>query len=1054
MSERSNVAFNKLREPCIALSTITFLPPESFNESTKELQVALVNVRDTLKSLGESNKLSQKLGDYVFVPIVNLLKQSSLSNLTIEYVLEILEQILRLFWNEDGTFHEDVAKQLFQIITFLIGGDQENKGLQNKTSDFKLVSVKLLKQFYDSLGHQKYSQEFFKNNIRNLTIMSHSVTICLDILKTEPYIVECQLEALEALIILYSKILRDGETLSYILPGNISSITIVLSKPGLETNSKVVIKGLEVLKIILTSVYNDEELRTHIASFDNIWKLIAEEYSNAPDTPIEKENIENKMIQKDISPLKVHRDISWLKGTSAQVKVSLKALLPRLSKRNDINIRNSLGDFVTHLLKSSSNSLYKCHDIFIQLLVAIKLNPDDILRKYPIELKANAEMLIDKIQSSKLDELKDVLEQLVFSLDILGESSNEILTDEGINAIYSFMLRELKTFSEKKAASKIIEHKSDIILAENWINNTVVQKQNFPEVFGSTENDIRLFLNQIGQILIQDGSSLDGIVSKMLSTTENGSIIEKTTALWICNSISYMKSGENSRVPVDDFLSFDSISATQEVIQDYPSSTYELLEYSRNFYESIEMETEYKLPERSQEIAICTTLSTIENVANLMKDDFSDELIDYIYVVIDNLASSSPIIREFAQNCATTIANLLYEGSVSDMIKGNIDYIIDSISMRLHSGMTQRVSMVLMVICRLAGYESIITFKDIIEMLFKLLDYYHGYAEICIQFFQVFEVIVLEMKKQYLSQTNGKAIEFHLSNKSTFSPWGLSNIHGVADLLTKEIKHGDQLSMDMDENAALEEVDNFKDYVATKMNIPDSDDEEEDDQDMSELINEVGHERKPKKKDEEEWKSPIPVQSYRILLQIVSYGDRLLTHPSKDLKIHILRVLSLIWPMLATQYSSLLPQIAQSWDSVTSCILENNYAIVDAACTCTMIMIQNSGDFISKRFIDLWKTVKKSSYILKEVQVSTLDGSIGNDTRILVQGSHKFPPITKNALTSLSKMIIEGILCTELLLSDTDIYEMINCCLKVLPKDVIIKKSLYLGDLVQQIAGN
>ncbi|KAL3230616.1 hypothetical protein RNJ44_01065 [Nakaseomyces bracarensis] len=1054
MSEDSNAVFATLRTPCIKLSTITFLPAESFGASTIELQEALVNLRDVLRDLSEETDLSSKLGDYVFVPIANLLKQPDLSNLTIEYVLEVLEQILKLFWYRNDCLEENVAKQLFQIITFLIGGDKDNRALTEKTTDFKLVSVKLLRQFFDSLSNQRYSTQFFKDDIRNLSVMSHSVTICLDILKSEPYIVECQLEALDSLEILYSRILLDGETLSYILPGNISSISIVLSKSGLQTHSKVIVKGLRVLSIILTSVYNDEDLRTSIASFENIWKLVSKELSSTPDNPIERENIDNNLIIKEVSPMKVHRDISWLRGTSSQVKIALTAFLPKLTKREVSSIRTAVIDFIEVLLKKSSNSLLKCHDILLQSLVQIQSNPDNILNKHSNRLISSTEELIGKIPNIKIDEIDVLLGQLEFSLLVL-KSTNDcaVLVSESISALYSYLLTELRNFSSRKTSTKIVEHKSDIILAEEWDNGDVIKKNSFPEVFGSEEKHIRHFLKGISQIMSPNEEYFNDILNELISTTDSDSIIDKTMALWFCNNLMVGSAHKNSNN--DLFLTFEESSpgGKNGGIISYPNSAFEILEYAKSFYESIELGIEYRSPDRIQEMAICTTLSTIETVANVMKTDFADELIDYLYVIIDNLASPSAVIREFSQNCAITVAKILYQGSVSEMIKNNVDYIIDSISLRLNSGMTQRVSMVLMVVCKLAGYESIINFKDVIEMLFKMLDYYHGYSEICVQFFQVFEVIIIEMKKKYLRDSNRKAIKYHLDNRSTFSPWGMDSIHAVVDFLQHEVKSSETLPLDMDEDAALEEVDNFKDYVANKMNTPDSDDEDEIVDDVEAIDDEIPNGDDPKKKkDLEEWNSPIPLQSYRILLQIASYGDRLLTHPSKDLRIQILRVLSLTWPMLATQYSSMLPQIAQSWDAVTNCILDNNYVIVDAASICTKIMIQYSGDFISKRFIDLWKVIKKSSSIIKEVRITTLDGNLGIDTRILVEGSYKFPTITKKALISLSEMIIEGILCTELLLSDTDIFEMINCCMKVLTRDKIAEKSFYLGDVVYQIS--
>lgn len=148
-----------------------------------------------------------------------------------------------------------------------------------------------------------------------------------------------------------------------------------------------------------------------------------------------------------------------------------------------------------------------------------------------------------------------------------------------------------------------------------------------------------------------------------------------------------------------------------------------VLEYCNELSQDVSMEIEGNGIKKSDEFAICTILSSIGTVCSVMKHDFQPELIDYIYTITDSLASPSEAIRSVGQSCALTIANTLYHGSVSTMILSNVDYLVESISSRLNSGMTERVSSILMVICQLAGYETIESFKDVIETIFKLLDY-------------------------------------------------------------------------------------------------------------------------------------------------------------------------------------------------------------------------------------------------------------------------------------------------------------------------------------------
>ena len=234
---------------------------------------------------------------------------------------------------------------------------------------------------------------------------------------------------------------------------------------------------------------------------------------------------------------------------------------------------------------------------------------------------------------------------------------------------------------------------------------------------------------------------------------------------------------------------------------------------------------------------------------------------------------------------------------------------------------------------------------------------------------------------------------------------------------------------------------NFQEYFDSKLRELDSDDEEESEQenigDEPELV-----EGEAK---EDQWVSPIPRKSYKILLQILGYGDRLLTHRSKSLRVQILCCTKLILPMLATQYDSLLPQVAQIWNTLALCSLDNDFSIVKPACDCLQEVILCAGDFVTTRFLELWKTWKDKSGLLKELKLNNQDYAEAFTSLV---PHRKFPTITEMALTSLSKVLLEGILAAGLMLPDTTAREMVTCCIQILPTESIASRSLMLGDMV------
>ena len=153
----------------------------------------------------------------------------------------------------------------------------------------------------------------------------------------------------------------------------------------------------------------------------------------------------------------------------------------------------------------------------------------------------------------------------------------------------------------------------------------------------------------------------------------------------------------------------------------------------------------------------------------------------------------------------------------------------------------------------------------------------------------------------------------------------------------------------------------FQEYFESKLKISEIDEKQNDyDSDDEDSV----AENISKDEEENEWVSPIPRQSYRLLIQILQYGDRLLTHNSKPLRIQILKIIKLIIPMLSTQYDSLLPQVAQVWDSVTQCLFDKDYSIINSASSTTETIITFSQDFISRKIIELWDNLKAGCPLL------------------------------------------------------------------------------------------
>lgn len=1038
MVSESN-AFEALRPLCIDLSRLAFQPKESFNPHSIELLEALKNVESKLASY-DTERFSPKLADYIFLPISSLLKQVSLGESQTEYLLLIISHLMRLCWATNGTFAKELAQQLLPLITFLISPTKENQSSVKKSLEHKSAGCRTLYQFMKSLNEQSYKRQFFSpSNSFNLPSLGHCITILLDILEQTPEDHQVQLLVLDALLLLYQNIIDDGEILSLVLPGNVSSCCKVLSIPGLNVNYKVIVKTLHVLGTLLQIVYDDLSLNVQERKLTNIKELQYSDCENGTQV-----NFNDILIDElQLGSIKRHRDTAWLKATSAQVKRALQSVIPKLLKRNNREISAAMADFISGLLSRCSKSLHNCEDILISTLVNLKMDPKSQLSSHLNTLQDIINNKVLKLNDMIYFEDGKALASLAFALEALCEydtENHDVLMEDICRSLLESLESTVEQSYLKSREDKIFEQSSNVILTSNFdrdLREVIHTPAIYSRLSKDMENTLGKFIAVLGTLACKE-NKFDNLCDMLLSEPVCKTMTRKTLALWISSWL--IKCLQKQTITgTNDYLNFgEAVEYNNEVC-------YNVLEFCSDLAQEVTISAEGNTLSRQGETALSVVLFSMEAVCTVMQSDFSTELIDYLYIAIDSLASSSPVVRHFAQSCALVIAHELYDDSLRDMILDNVDYLAEAISARLNSGMTERVSTVFMVICKIAGYEVIERFRDVLETIFKLLDYYHGYDAMCLQFFELFEVIVLEMKKRYLSSNDSHPkLNDENSNKGSFAPWGMVNIQHVLSIMDKETtveEEGDKNS-----NKEYDAAKNFQEYFDSKIGKADSDDEEENDEE--EPMN-TG-DKDEGKSEEVLWVSPIPRASYKILLQICNYGDRLLTHRSKSLRVQILHVTKSIVPMLATQYESLLPQVAQIWDGLLECSLDSDYAIVKPACDCLHEVIRWSGNFIMKRFMELWKTWEQRSKLLRELKVGSCNEALTIDPKALIQ-HRKFPTVTKNALLSLCGVLMEGIAVTGLLLPDSTVKEMIFCCLQVLPAEAICENSLAVADVVYGI---
>lgn len=964
---------------------------------------ALKDTHSVLESaINPHDVLSPNLADYIFVPLSYLLKLPNLNDVTITYVLKIITILIKHSWSSNLPY--PLARQLFPLITFLTGGSPNPKDdteINRKSDELKSAGSITLYEFFQGLAIQKKNKEYdFFSNVENLPALGHSVTALLKFAEKSTSI-ELQLQSLSTLSTLYFELINDGEILSYVLPGNVSTLTKILNSKGTKTHYTIVIEAINLLERLLVLVYNDEDLKIDYKAIESIDEALQEEFDH---------------IQlRGANFTKVHRTRSWLKGTSGQVKKALGNLIV-LQNHSKLEVKKSLLKFCNSVIEMCLYSLGTSIPIIIKLManlsntIPVNLNfvktcknTEYLQSILSEELNGFVDSFASTIQSPNYEKTSMNINSIQFLFEFC---SNDFLVSKLINTT----ILEINDMLVKKLIKPNLINESDsitdLMMTIKDMSNLSLNPKALSIYDKVLNKDIQLQLARMFQTL---GEKIDPsqIINEILIDDVDKTLNERGISLWIANNL---MQGYTARIQpdvlFDEFLDFEESGSA--AFNQKPD-LFIILDYCKSLVDEISESTITPQVEQVSSVAI----DTIGVVANLMKSEFESELVDYLYPVIDSLASSSEIIRNHALNTAMIIADNLYQGSLNQLIIRNTDYLIDAISERLSNAMTTRSTGILAVCTKLVGYRIVESFKDVIEITFNLLDYYHGYEDLCMDFFVLFQVIIEEIRKKYLTGSDVKKLE-QFDGLTTFKPWGMKDMDQVIALLDKSKQ---ELNIDFDNlelQESLEEEDKIKEI--------DSDDEDDSDIDSQQRNDheENGEAQRQFAEDISKWVSPIPQETYKLLQQIASYGERLLTHPSTRLQLQILKTMNKIVPLFATQPNNLLPIIANIWPVISTLVLNEDPKIVISATDVMITIINHCDTFVTQRIIEFWNKSLKNHHLFKTTSKIASTSNKINLPGLNMKCFQKLVNLLTVVLNNLGKFI-----------ADLTVYEMIEICVPI-----------------------
>lgn len=526
------------------------------------------------------------------------------------------------------------------------------------------------------------------------------------------------------------------------------------------------------------------------------------------------------------------------------------------------------------------------------------------------------------------------------------------------------------------------EFSSDLLLLGNlwsvseWTGVTSLKyfDDNFSYLIEEQLENYLMFLSRLPGV--ETRNKLE-ILESLLLSNDSQSPRDLGASLWIANQFLGKHRETSHEINIEEFIDFgedDDESSESNCLQEdemVEDINYLVVSQSQNLMEKISphlddlsimtVSLSRNEIQRNQvnEKAYSVALDSIGFLSyHLPKEEFKESfLIDFLFPIFEALTfNSNPRIQSHARNVVLSIAKNHYRNSIADLIIENLDYLVDSLSLKLTvpGSITPALLGILIVILEASGLKLLLTnqLTDLISQIFVLIDSYHGYSVLVEGFFIFFARLVKKIKAEYLKETDLKKILFHAS---LYKPWGMTSMDQVKALVNETGKLYEP----------FENYEREKEYFHRKQDAfseADSDDEEKKDSDDEQ------DEEREEKETEGPWPSPVPKAIYFIVQRIFIYGLRLLSHPSDSLKVQLLNTLIEVYPILSTNYSLVLPLVAQNWDDIIALLPSDNSDQDISSDTVSITTVElltlmletdrfMNDTFLSKRFTDLWNMI-------------------------------------------------------------------------------------------------
>ncbi|OQD91132.1 hypothetical protein PENANT_c001G02643 [Penicillium antarcticum] len=878
MTTSAQEAFQLLREPCVALNAVA-LGFRSNQGSAADVTRALEPVYTCLNTLADDGTLNSRIANYVFEPLSHIFNQTQrLSARCLELAINSLQILVSCGWSYD--LSPVVGKQLIIMCTLIVAGPPDQTQQPLVSEELCIAGFDCLAAVFKTLRGD-VSQRTIFHEIGTATIVDQTVYILLEGIVDQRSDEVCT-KAAQALYDLYGRI-TDRVVLASIMPRTVSALTKVLRPTTQVRRSYSLLElCLQILTRLLKAVLNDKDA------------------ADTSPPPLGSERIA--------------LDESWLKATTTQIKLALFNVI-QVRRHERSEVQDALLELCTMVIEQCQKTLADSVPLMVETIVVLAYKEDERNNNAYQQLS-----LLGTTYPFVLDSLKESLHTWLTSFARVMQGNNEtakqralrqistvfqLLSDaqSGSNlltiGLASGLCESLAAVVKESTNSPQPLNPADVIMLRP--NDPPVTSGVFPSVVlahqsqQQTLQDLRSLIDRLN--LSQYGTEIAGSIVNRIRVTGDHTI----APFWL--AMTFLRDRTTVTANFDDFISFDAVEQTSLL-----PSRGELIE--KMYHISVETLNENETVSGEGDWRVSAlALEAVALQAQHIGEAFRPELMDALYPVLELMASRNGDLEQHAIICLNILTKACNYENAGSMIVANADYLVNAVDAKLRfGGPSPLPASVLWMMLKLCGAPLIPYLDDVIDVILKLVDDYHGYPAYARNMFQVLKSVVDEGIRQpsILTIDEGKEHGLQDNQKARYEHLSISAI--TADIANRKAKR--------DERSKTEEINADGKISHPKKPWAETYDKPKPEPSIEELLDQAeSDEPLPPPKEPEDAEKPL-TKTHSLLLHIAKQIPLHLTTPSLELRKTLLDILTAMIPVLSQNENSFLPLINDLWPAV------------------------------------------------------------------------------------------------------------------------------------------